>query len=372
MYILSITLAYNTACGVEKKDKFHSDEYFVVDAFFNTNEIGLIVKHGLLNDVHFFKINREKLNVSSFGKNDFRKMFGIQDDQMKRYEFLYSQNTNIFKTTDGQLISYSLNDCVKKETKEKEYLSRDSACKSAIFKINQENIIFDKDPFYTWEKFADPVLFKNKLIFKNVVVENYSGDTEKKYPERVGGFVVFSLEDRRRYPISYSENSYGYFSSVFENNFVSLLKNDSLSNLLWIGSNYGFYGLNENLEEKISCYFIKEMKTNKVKELKCSQADYLEDNKHDQAELLLEKEQALKKGKSPPEDRQKKLNAEAICLKKVGSLFSKYSNDKNKDRDFDPTYRMIFECLLLGPIKHQQKAKNILEQSEKQRNIHKS
>lgn len=363
IYFMFFALIFiSISWGTESLDMTFSKDYFVQEAVFKKDAIGLIVKRGSGKETHFFHLIRKSNTVAEIDLEKFKKIFTLKDDQIEKHKIIPTHKENKYTTVEGQEISYTLNNCLQKEKTEKEYLSRDYTCKSATFNINGKSVVYDKDPFYTWERFTDPVIWRNFLIFKNYVVTNYSADTDRIYPEHISGFVVFSLDSKRRFPIPTDESKFFSSVSIFSNNFISLLKLDTFESFLWVGSNYGFYGLDEKLNEKISCYFIKD-NTAALKMLRCARADYLQDNKADQAILLQKKEDALIGEKLPPEDRQKKMNSYALCIRNLDyNYYQSYLQDKDKNKDFNSKYNKIIKCSLLGPDNQRQNAERLLKE----------
>ena len=219
----------------------------------------------------FYELDLDKIQIRDSSKVDYEKKINSE------------KKSNI---------KYILNNCLSVD---EIYHSYDSLCKSATFIVGEKEYQFTEDKFFKWEKFIDPVKWGDYLIFKNYSSANKSVDTDKLVKPTIFGISIFDLRNKKRIIDPYLHN--------FGSSFVTFLKIDNDNSFLWVGSNYGLYAFNEKMDEKISCIFFHDKKS--LLGIICQQADYVNSLKHDQAQLLLEKYNALKNGKKAPRDMDK-------------------------------------------------------------------
>lgn len=222
----------------------------------------------------YYKLNIKNFEVVTINEEEFKKL--IQQ---------------LPKSKDK--ISYTLSDC---SSIDEEYLSYESRCYSATFNVNDKAYNLSKEKFYKWERFYDPKLWSEYLFFRIYYPRSKSGDTDKWGGPSYNGGLVIDLKNLKR-------------ETVLRGAFLTYSTLDNHNSFLWVGSQYGIYAFNKNMQESISCAFPNDMKKMNVKEfsLVCGKADYLDDNKYNQARMLLNKHKALKDGKKPPEDVAKKM-----------------------------------------------------------------
>lgn len=265
------------------------------------------------------------LSVTLSNKREKKKKFYSLN--IKTFEIQELNEDKVKKdylNTRSDKITYSLNKCKSIDEK---YLSEESSCESLTINVNEKKYNLVRGEFYKWESFIDPVLWGDNLYFKRHVPRNLSGDTGIWEDEKINGIQIVDLKELS-------------FKTKLRGAFVTFLSLDKENLLLWVGSEYGIYAFDKDFKEIISCAFPNDLKRIGVKEFSfvCGNADYVLDNKFDQSRMLIEKHNAIKQGKKPPEDSAKNLD-EAVkkLLKKKEKryediLFWKHNTFKNSSQ----------------------------------------
>lgn len=302
-------------------DKIYQKNYFVVASIFTTSAIGVVVRQGETSDLYYYFVDRKNLNTKNLEENEFKKTFNYNPEKIKSKKILPESTNNNLLTSDGENIRYLYTDCEKITGEEIVDFYR--KCKVMTLSYDKKDYIVKGDHFFH-EKLADPEKYNNFLIAKIVKKETVS-DSSGKIPAAVDGIFVLDLKKGEK--VSFEKTNY------FRGGFTSLISIDSDKGLLWIGNDWGFYGLDKDLNEIVTCYFtIRDIKK-KTHVIKCSSSDFLTFNKWDQALLISKK------------NRDENESHYRMCIDKVNvKLKGNTNTDKKIKNETDSRYKEILEC----------------------------
>ncbi len=305
-------------------DKEFSNDHFISDLSFNKDKVGIFLGTGAWSTELAYELNRDDFKLSKLTPSKLKAKYPTVE--LAHRDFLPDPKITKFNI-EGKEISYEYKDCkISKDMEDDPFFS---VCNELLLKVGNESLNM-KSRFYYYEKLVDPVFFEDLLIFK-VYLRAGSTDRGDPYPPEVFRIAVFNLKEKaevKRFTVD--------SSNVFKGTFISLLKKDTNRKILWVGNKYGLYGLNEKLEEKISCFYIK---SDKTFDFKCTEADFVEDKKSHQAYLLNKKMSGEK-----VVDTTKMINLKFECFGKNRKLFDEFVSDKNPNKWQDKRHETIVNC----------------------------
>lgn len=287
--LLSITQITFGATVLNNDEENYKNPY-VVSTSFKKDSIGLIIEDFFylekkLNNQHkfyYYSIDRNDMHTTKLTSEIFYSIYPSAPKEINLKFQDIIENKRTFSINKNETLHLH-----ESKIKEKDGYKTIFNLKNKEFKITNKFPNYRKESDIPIAKvIGDQVWYSEFTYLTEDEVEN------AKYRSSLGiNIVNLKTMKFESFPEGYNP---------FRGTWISLIEQDIVANLIWLGSNYGFYGLDSNHSEKITCFYILE-KGIVLKDLKCTKADYITELKKNQGPLLLQQEKNLKAGKVKPE-----------------------------------------------------------------------
>lgn len=252
----------------------------VIDSSFEAKSIGVVIKDFFVkekrikstSEYNYFLIDRQSLETRKISKERYYEEFPKSPLLFPaKYKELFSNKNGTYTLNTGEKLTLLPIKKAGRSFKED-------------FLVNEKTIQAPAvDTYFN-------LAYRNKntlwIFGFSTYLDDFFGD-------------VFSPSGIRLIDLATKDHVITSLSS-FGNTWNSFVKKDDFSELVWIGNNYGFYGIDANFKEVKSCFMILSSRKALIKFI-CKEADYLSDYKKDQGPLLMQKEENMKLGIAKPE-----------------------------------------------------------------------
>lgn len=299
LFYVSIFFISNLLNATDIKNKY------VIDIYFTPTTLGIVTYNLITNKNVYFTSEKSDLKTSEVMEETFLKRFDLKELPLKKIDPHQKTPSHKYQSNEGD-VSYELTNC-KGYSKTQEMW--DGVCSGMSLIISNKKYII-KDSLEAYIHYLDPVIWKDKILMKRYLEPSQS-DSSGYFP---GGILAFLAIDLKTSKVI-DKTKMGH--SSFANTWTTMMKKDSNEKYIWIGNNYGVYALDENLDEKITCFFVPVEYEKTLGSLRCIKAEYVEDYKKDQTKLIIEKMKNEKANKAIPLDVSKKMLLRAELMKKL-------------------------------------------------------
>ena len=274
--------------------KYEGDDYqnpYIIFTTFKEETIGIVGRSFFCKnkkredkcELFFYSINRKSLIATKKLQKDFYLEYPdtpknfekkFEDYFIPRYNFSFMNKEEMY---------------IRKLRKKEDGISGvELMIDAKKYKIAEKYPNYKSKAYITLAKKIDEQVWFNEFTFGE------SGTNENVEYKTSEGLNVVNLKT-----LQSEDFIIGY--NPFAASWILLIEKDPFTGLVWIGNNYGLYGLDTSRKEKIACIMVLE-KNKKLKDFICQEADYVDDLKKNQIKLLLSKRENLKIGKSKPID----------------------------------------------------------------------